>query len=208
LPAQGFRTLASNFGEQIERWNGVDVSISTRPRQGMVLLWGLSTGKTTTDSCEIRRALPETSPTSPYCHVETPFLTQYKGFASYVLPRVDVMISGAFQSALRPQVLANYNAPNAVIVPSLGRPLSGGAANVTVSLVEPGAVYGERLNQLDLRVGKVLRQGRLRAALNLDVYNALNADTVMSENNAFAVWRQPTGILLARFAKISMQLDF
>jgi hypothetical protein len=208
LPTTAFRTLASKYGEQTEQWNGVDVSVSARPWAGFLVQGGLSTGKTTTDNCEIRAALPEIGPTNPYCHVETLFLTQYKGFASYTVPRIDVIVSGAFQSSPRPQVLANYNAPNAIVVPSLGRNLSGGAANVTVNLVEPGTIYGERLNQLDLRFGKVFRQGRFRATLNLDIYNALNVDTIMTENNSFAVWRQPTSLILARFAKLGMQLDF
>jgi hypothetical protein len=71
-------------------------------------------------------------------------------------------------------VVATYNAPNAVVLPSLGRALSGGATNVQVNLVTPnasGTLYGDRVNQLDLRVGKVLRFGRARTAVNLDLYN-------------------------------------
>ena len=69
-------------------------------------------------------------------------------------------------------------------------------------------MYGERLNQLDFRVGKILRFGRTRATASLDLYNALNADTVLTLNNTFAAWQQPQSILNARFAKIVMQLDF
>ena len=80
---------------------------------------------------------------------------------------------------------------------------------MSVNLVEPGTMYGERLNQLDLRVGKILRfGGSFRATLNFDVYNALNADTVLVLNNAYATWQRPQSILLARFAKLGLQLDF
>ena len=42
----------------------------------------------------------------------------------------------------------------------------------------------------------------------VDIYNALNVDTVIIQNQAFATWQRPQSIILARFAKIGMQLDF
>jgi hypothetical protein len=99
------------------------------------------------------------------------------------------------------------------VQPSLGRPLSGGAANVTVNMVEPGTLFGDRLNQLDLRFGKVLRSGRVRTVISFDLYNALNGNPVLSENATYrdttvSGWRIPTSILPARFAKFGVQLDF
>jgi hypothetical protein len=119
-----------------------------------------------------------------------------------------VQISGVFRNESGQQVLANYNAPNAVVVPSLGRSLSGGAANVSVNLVEPGTMYGERMTQLDLRLGKVLRFRGLRTTASLDIYNALNGNAVLTQSSAFATWLRPESILLARFVKVGVQLDF
>jgi hypothetical protein len=124
------------------------------------------------------------------------------------VPRIDVLVSGTLQSLPGPQIAANYNAPNALVAPSLGRALSGNAANVTVNLVEPGTMYGERLNQVDLRFGKILRFGRTRMTVNVDLYNAFNANPVLVENSNFAAWRQPSTILLARFVKFNVQFDF
>ena len=69
-------------------------------------------------------------------------------------------------------------------------------------------MYGERLNQLDLRVSKILRFGRTRFNLGLDVYNALNSNAVLTVNPAFDAWQQPQEILNARFAKVVFQLNF
>ena len=86
--------------------------------------------------------------------------------------------------------------------------MSGGARNVTVNLVEPGTMYGERLNQIDLRLGKVLPVGRTRTTISLDVYNLFNSNAVREENPSFDNWRQPLGIVQARFAKIGVQFGF
>ena len=70
-------------------------------------------------------------------------------------------------------------------------------------------MYGERLNQLDLRFAKMLRvtAGRERA-INFDLYNIVNANPVTSQNNNYAAWQVPLGILDARLFKISAQFDF
>jgi hypothetical protein len=77
-----------------------------------------------------------------------------------------------------------------------------------VNVVAPGTTYGDRLNQLDFRVGKILRFGRSKAALNLDLFNALNANAVTSENAAFALYRQPLTVLNPRLVKFSLNFDF
>ena len=106
------------------------------------------------------------------------------------------------------QIAANYVATNAEVAPSLGRPLSGGAANVTVAILEPGSLYGDRRNQLDLRVAKVLRINPMRATLGLDIANATNANPVLTQSPAYATWLRPQTILTARFVKLSVQLNF
>jgi Carboxypeptidase regulatory-like domain len=215
-------TLSDKYGKQTEHWNGVDLTMQLRFTGGAMFSGGISTGKRTTDNCEIVAKLPEQLfaaqnlttannnvwlPAS-WCHQEEPFLTQVKGFGTYTVPRIDIQVSGSFQSIPGPIVAANFIATNAQVMPSLGRPLAGGVANMTVNIVEPGSMYGERLNQLDLRIGKTFRTGGKRTMVALDLYNALNGDTVLTQNNNFAAWQRPQTIIQARFAKISAQFDF
>ena len=104
---------------------------------------------------------------------------------------------------------ANWNVPNAVVAPSLGRPLSGGAANVLVNLVEPGTMYGDRINQFDFRSAKVLRFGRTRTMVSLDLYNACNSSAVQSYNQTYGTaWLTPTLVVPARFLMVCGQVDF
>ena len=81
-----------------------------------------------------------------------------------MIPRADVQLSAVFQSKPGAMLAANYAVPNSAVAPSLGRNLSGNAPNVTVNLVAPGTMYGDRINQLDVRVGKTLRVWPLAVA--------------------------------------------
>jgi hypothetical protein len=194
---------AGDFGKQVQHWNGVDVTLDAR-LQGVTVQGGLSTGRTTNDGCDV----VVDNPSRQYCRTVEKFLTQVKFLTAYTVPRVDVQLSATFQSLPGPAIAANYNAPNALVQPSLGRPLSGGASNISINLVEPGTMFGERSNQLDLRFSKIFRLDRLRPVVNLDIYNATNANPVISQNNAFAAWQRPTAILSARLLKLSAQIDF
>ena len=150
------------------------------------------------------------NPSTRFCHVETNLMgqTQVKLLGTYLVPRADINLAATFQSTPGPQISANYLAPTAIIQPSLGRPLSGGAATATVNLIEPGTFYGDRANQLDFRLSKIFRFANRRANVNLDIYNMMNSNPVMQENAAFAVWRTPQRIMDARLFKLSAQFEF
>jgi hypothetical protein len=206
-----YLTDPGNYGKQTQYWHGVDVNLNARLPGGVTVQGGTSTGRQVTDSCEIRAKLPETATLNPYCHVAEPFLTRVTGLATYIIPRADVQVSGAFQSKPGGLLAANYNVPNSVVAASLGRNLAGGTQNVPVNLVEPGSLLGDRINQLDLRVAKILKFGRTRTNVGIDLYNALNSAAVLTYNQTFipgGSWLTPTSVLSARFARISAQVDF
>jgi len=226
VPAQNFVTLASNYGTQIEHWNGVDFSANARLTRGLTVQGGVSTGRTSTDNCDVVAKLPELISTATtalplgYCNMNSPWLTQVKALGSYTVPKLDVQVGGSFQSNPGPIVQATFNAPTALAAQSLGRPLSGNAANAQVNLfgsnalaatpttASAGALYGDRVNQLDLRVGKIFKFQQRRTAVNLDLYNALNSSAVLTESTAYGTYRVPQIVMVGRFLKISAQLDF
>jgi carboxypeptidase family protein len=217
VAAQPFVTLSSKYGKQQDYWDGIDATVNARPRDGLFFQGGVSTGRRVEDNCDV---IPKVdNPSTLYCHREEPMLTFVKGYGSYTIPKVDVVISGTYQTKPGPLVLAIYTATNADIAPSLGRSLAAGAtSNVDVHLLAPGPytttnggsgqVHGERLHQVDFRFSKLLRFGGTRARANMDVYNALNSSAVLDQNDAFGDWQRPTEILIARFVKFSVQFDF
>src|SRR5258705_11925760 len=64
VPAQNFVTLASNYGKQIEHWNGIDLSTNARRLRGATLQGGAIPGRTGTDtprwSCKLQGAIGTT----------------------------------------------------------------------------------------------------------------------------------------------------
>jgi hypothetical protein len=91
--------------------------------------------------------------------------------------------------------------------PGLGRPFTFG--QVTVNVVEPGSLYGDRLNQFDLRFSKLLNLGGGRLDVNVDLYNAFNSDAVLTQQNAYGVaWTRPLTVIQPRFVKFSARWDF
>ncbi len=209
-------TLSDEFGKQTEHWNGVDVLVNARLQNGLTLQAGVSTGRTTEDNCEIVAKLPEmlvvggVSQPKQFCHRETPFLTQVKMYGVYTLPRVDVQVAGTFRSTNGDTINSNFVASNAYLTTNstLGRTLAGGAPNMQVNLINRNDKFLDRRNELDLRFGKVFRFGRTRTTANVDIFNALNTDAVVTANPSYAVWLRPTSILNARMVKFSFAFNF
>ena len=224
--------LAKTFGTQTEVYNGIDITASVRLPRGLMFAGGASTGRVVTDACFVvdspQGSAGAVTPIVPgllNCHVEPPFLTQFKGIAVYPLPFWGLQASGSIQSIPGVQLLANYTATNAEIAPSLGRPISPGAGGTlgNIPLIAPGTMFGDRLNQVDFRIAKTFwTSGSKRLQGFYDVYNMLNANPVLAYNPNFSIagpprtasspatfdWPVPTTILQGRLTKFGFQLDF
>ena len=87
--------------------------------------------------------------------------------------------------------MANNTVVNAGPQP-LGRTLSE-ANTVTVNLIEPNTLFGERRNNIDLRLSKILRYSRTRTQVGIDIYNLMNSDTITAYSQTFS----PTSTTLA-----------
>jgi hypothetical protein len=188
----------------------MEINVSARLRNGLQVQAGSSTGQTVRDDCEIRAKLPEGSQSNPYCHNAPGVTTRVTGAGSYTIPKVDVLLSATFQSSPGSVLSANYRFTNAQVRPTLGRGISN-ATGVTINLLEPGERRGERVNQIDFRVGKRLQYGRMRSTVSVDFFNLLNPDTILNYNQTFVpggTWLRPTSVMTARTVKFTLQHDF
>jgi hypothetical protein len=214
-----------------DHWFGYDLTMNARLAHGVVIQGGLSTGHQTTDYCDVEdpakagdKALLEMLttgvPALPIslnaCHMDQKWLPQVKFLGSYTIPKIDVQLGASYQSIPGIEYAAIYSAPNSdvsrpVAQGGLGRLPSGGVLSGTtsVNLLPPGADYGPRFNQIDLRLGKVLRFSNRKAVVSLDLFNVLNADTISSAASAYNTqWLAPLTVVAPRLAKVSFTVDF
>jgi hypothetical protein len=239
--SQLYNTLSDKYGEEYEHWSGVDVSVGGRLQNGLRFQAGTSTGHTVADNCAVVAKVPEMLTNGPtnaattaaagpqlaqeFCHLVEPWLTNVKGLVFYTIPKADVQLAFTFRSVpgitnggnAQPSGLqSNFVATNAYLATNsnLGRLLTGtttATQNTTLQIVNPDIVYNDRDNQIDFRVGKIFRWKGTRSTINFDLYNAFNASSVLTANQAYAltnnVWLAPTSITNPRLAKISLTLD-
>src|SRR6185436_4731402 len=100
--------LASVVGpDMVMNWQGVDVGVNARLKNGLTVQGGTSTGRRLTDACAVRALVPErisstaivpaggllSSLTNPYCRVAEPYRTSATGLATYTVPKVDIQTS-------------------------------------------------------------------------------------------------------------------
>ena len=160
------------------------------------------------------------------CDVAEPWLTSVRGLGSYTVPKVDVLVSAIFRSQANAQPgtnnvgtngasrTATYRMTAAQFLAATGRPLATGLATQDVDLLLPGAVYGDRINAVDMRFAKVLRFGRTRANVGLDLYNLFNsqhADDVrdgLRPRDERGAMDAADGRAAAAIRAFNVQLDF
>ena len=226
--AQNYVTWETDFGDaRTNYWHGVDVTARARLRSGLTLQGGTSTGRSITDTCA--SVVKIDSPDPRACHNEEPFQTTFRGLASYTLPKIDVLVSGTLRS--QPPVQINgtfntnnnggvWNVPNSVVQNLLGRLPPGALAsgNTAVFLVDNGdnRLYADnRRTQLDMRFAKIVRYGRIRADIGVDLNNLLNTNYALGYESTYGytqpnggTWLNPNSILPPRFARLNFTINY
>src|SRR6185503_3813567 len=92
--------------------------------------------------------------------------------------RYGLQAAAVYQSLPGPNYDANYTFGNAQIQ-GLGRNLSGGVTAMTVNLVPSLSQFLDRINQVDVRLSKILRTGGGRYQFNVDVYNLSKSSAIL-----------------------------
>ena len=122
-----------------------------------------------------------------------------------------MLLAGTFRSDQGGPLRATQNVPVAIVSAALGRPAAVAGTTVPIDLVAPGDVWGDRVNEIDVRVAKNLRFKRMRTNVGIDIFNLINSNAVLTYNQTFiqgGTWLAPQAVMSPRFFKVSAQIDF
>ena len=217
--ADRFTTSAENFGGRSRTWHGVDLNFGAR-LEGVLLQGGFATGKSTTDGCAVQAELPElinqgaggllgggdTVVPKEYCSTETPWISQASVYGTYTFP-YDIVLSGAFFTRPGTSRLTVITIDPSIAAAALGRTPT--ESQITVNVAAPGTLYGDRLNQFDMKIAKVLNFGGANLRASLDIFNVFNANAIGRERYTFPTdFLQPLGVQPGRLVKVTAQFNF
>jgi len=228
VPAKAYMTNESDFGpERDSHFNSVGVTVNARLRNGLITSIGIGTGRAVVDTCQtvtkFNNVVGTTeSPDPRGCHNIDPYQTTARGLVSYTIPKVDVLVSATVRSQPPSQLTAGWQVPNTVIQQSLGHLPFAALANgtTTIQLTENSNKLwvDNRRTQLDMRFAKILRFGRTRSDIGIDLNNLLNTDYATGYNTTYIYntdntprpggWGVPTSIYTPRFVRINYTIDF
>ncbi|MBI4520276.1 MAG: hypothetical protein HY701_05535 [Gemmatimonadetes bacterium] len=213
--------------ERDSAWDGVDFTVNAR-RSGLTVQLGTTTGRGKVDTCEVDVRYNQAAGASPSgpdprgCRNVEPWQTTVRGLASYMVRKIDVLVSGVVRSQPPLAINATWQVPNSVIVAALGHLPPGatatGSTNIPLTDNAHRVYADERRTQLDVRLAKVARFGRTRADIGVDIQNLLNTNYATGYNTTYIYntdnaprpggWGVPTGIYTPRFVRLNFTVNF
>ena len=233
LPANSLIRFSEDFGGETNMYQGYDLNVDARFRNGAFLKAGIQATARTLDNCNLAAAGLdafvanaattqglETYPDgSTSCHREYGYRPDFKASGSYTLPW-DVQVAGTFQfsrgiqnGGAAPSLNASWAIPSATAA-TIGARTWTGVASRTINLLREGSDYGKHnLNQLDMKLAKRFTLDKVRLRVDFDLYNVFNSSWPYTVTTAYSIaptgtWQRPTNVLQHRFFKLGANISF
>ena len=205
VPTDNVSTFSNN---NTRVYNGFEVTGNARLSHGGFILGGITTERTATNDCD--GPVSTTSFSNPdnlrFCEKTPPFRALYKASAGVTVPWA-IQVSGSVQAVPGGDVAANFTYNSGYAGITLTSPNSR-----TVNLMTPNTLFLDYQTQVDTRLSRAFRIGGKRLQGYMDVFNILNASSVVSVNQTYATtnnpWLRPLVIMQARRFQFGGRLDF
>jgi hypothetical protein len=179
-------------------YGGLEFTAQGRLRNGAFFQAGMTSERTNSFNCDV-----DNPNSRRFCDDDRPFRQMWKASGSYPLP-YGMAVSGVWRILPGASIGASYTVTSAIA----GVPITGGGS-LSVQLVEPGTMFSDDQQQLDMRLMKTFRIGKKRLQGLLDFSNLLNSAAVTTINQSYgANWLKPQAILNARYVRFGGQFDF
>ncbi len=225
---QNFLTRESTVGtdgkERDAFYNGVNLTLNARMRNGLFVSLGSQTGRRIDDRCHVVVNFNNgnTGPNPRDCRDVDPWETTIRGLASYTVPKLDVLVSATVRSQSPLQLTANWQVPNTTIRTILGGTLPPGlnaTGNSTIDLTDSDHLIfaDNRRTQVDMRFAKVFRFGRTRTDVGVDLWNLFNTNYATTYQGTYTnvagqplggTWGNPSAIYAPRFVRLNFTVNF
>jgi hypothetical protein len=222
--------------ERSSVWDGFDITLNARIRGGLRTQVGTTTGRAKVNTCDVDTRYNQvnsntgviTGPNPRGCHNFEPWQTTLRGLVTYTVPKIDVLVSAVLRSQ-PPQLLAGtaettagWIVPNSVIAAALGH-LPPGAPPTGTTTLQIGdnehRIYADnRRSQIDMRFAKIVRLGRYRTDIGVDLNNLTNTNYSTGYNTTYdytldrapraSGWGTPTSIYNPRFVRLNFTVNF
>ncbi len=207
-----FDTTSTDRSKTRRDYVGFEVGGTVRLPNGGTLIGGWAIDRTTNVTCE--NPDPNTRYNCDQSAFDVPLRGDFKFIGTYPVA-YGVMFGAVWQSYAGKAVPVSWSVP-ASVFPG-GRRTAAVTLSTTVigtgytgsSLSDPGTAYLDRWNQLDFSLRRQFHVGRVYIDGSFDIFNILNDNVTLAENQAFgAQLHTPQEILQPRLFRISSTLKF
>ena len=213
------KSVSTDGKERDAYYDGVNFNVNARMGNGLFVSVGTQTGRRVDDRCNVVVNFNNgnTGPNPRGCHDADPWQTTVRGLGSYTVPKIDVLISATIRSQPPLELDADWVVPNTTVRTLLGGTLPPGVlatGNATIDLTDPDhRIFADnRRTQVDMRFAKVVRLGRTRTDIGIDLWNLLNTNYATAYEGDYgavgSTWQNPTSIYAPRFVRLNFTVGF
>ena len=191
--------LDDNSPNNRQYYQGVDVTVNVRYKRATIN-GGTSTGRTLSVTCDVQD--PNNLRFCDQTTYSVPFRTLLRLSGGYALP-YGIRASAVFSSVPGAARQLTYLVTRTQL-PTLTQ------ASVTARLNQPNTLFLDTVNQLDVSFSKTVKAGGgVEFRPEVGIFNALNANPVTAQTNAFGpALDRVTAILPGRLIRVGMTVKY